>query len=735
MTGLDRRGQELRPTRVRQAALGVAGKITEDQLRRLAVVYVRQSSPRQVAENRESTEVQYNLKERAAQLGWDTERVLVIDEDQGRTGSTAVHRVGFQRLLAEIGLNHVGLVLGWDMSRLARSCKDWYQLIELCAVFNCVLADQDGLYDPSDYNDRLLLGLKGTMSEAELHILRSRMEQGRRNKAARGELYNQMPIGYILQEDGQVTLDPDRRVQDTIRLVFDLFERLGSGRGVLCHLREHRIPLPFRPHYGPTRGQLRWRPATPATLYGILHHPQYAGAYAYGRRQIDPRRRRPGLPGTGRVSMPIERWHVLLRDRLPAYIEWDQYEANQLRLRNNAPLPTTRGATREGQALLGGLVMCSRCGRRMYIQYGDKPHRPRYMCNYDHKVMDGTKRYSFAARAVDELVCAQVLCAVRPTALELSLRASEDLCRDRERQSRQWEQELERARYQAQLARRRYEAVDPDNRLVAAELERGWDEALRRQRGVEEEYDRFKAGQPSELSSSDRELIRSLATNLPALWEAPTTRPQDRQEIIRLLIEKIVVGISDVTEKTDVTIRWIGGGNSHHVVVRPVGCYAQMEGHGDLLARIVDLRDRGLRAREIAEQLNRDGYRTPRKVEAFRRSDIETLVRSRGIARKRGEDTQGRHNDMRENEWELEALADHLGVPPISLRHWCRKGWVVATKKGLGNRRWVIRADATELERLSRLKGYPRPRGKAYPRELVTPPLRSPQGRSNASTD
>jgi hypothetical protein len=570
------------------------------------------------------------------------------------------------------------------------------------------------------------------MSEAELHILRSRMEQGRRNKAARGELYNQMPIGYILQDDGQVTLDPDRQVQDTIRLVFDLFERLGSGRGVLRHLRERQIPLPFRPHYGPTRGQLRWRPATPATLYGILRHPQYARAYTYGRRQVDPRRRRPGRPGTGRVVMPMDRWHVLLRDHLPAYIAWDQYEANQLRLKDNAPLPTTRGAPREGPALLGGLVACSRCGRRMYVHYGDKPNRPRYMCNYDHKVMDGTKRYNFAARAVDELVSALVLRAVQPAALELSLRASEDLRRDRERQARQWGQELERARYQAQLARRRYEAVDPENRLVAAELERAWDEAMRRQRGVEEEYDRFAASQPSELPPSDRELIRSLATDLPALWSAPTTRPQDRKEIIRLLIERVVVGLGEGTEKTDVTIHWIGGGTSRHVVIRPVGGYAQLEGREALLARIIDLRDQGLRAREIAAQLNGEGWRTPRRVRPFRAPDIEALVRSRGIARPRRGGCQGRRDDMKEGEWELEALAAHLGVPPISLRHWCRKGWVVATKKGLGNRRWIIRAGVEELGRLGRLRDYPRPRGATYPRSLVTPPDRSPQARSDS---
>jgi hypothetical protein len=290
--------------------------------------------------------------------------------------------------------------------------------------------------------------------------------------------------------------------------------------------------------------------------------------------------------------------------------------------------------------------------------------------------MDGTKRYSFAARAVDDLVSAQVLRAVQPAALELGLRASEDLRRDRERQARQWEQERERARFQAQLARRRYEAVDPDNRLVAAELEGGWDQALRRQRGVEEEYDRFRAGQPSDLSPSDRELVRSLAIDLPALWSAPTTSPQDRQEIIRLLIERVVVGIGEATEKTNVTICWIGGGTSRHVVVRPVGSYAQLDGHEGLLARIVDLRDRGLRAREIADQLNRDGYLTPRRVAPFRGPDIESLVRSRGIARSRSDKGNANHMDMKVDEWELEALADHLGVPPISLRHWCRKGWV-----------------------------------------------------------
>jgi len=344
-------------------------KVQPRHLERLAVVYVRQSSTRQVLENIESTQLQYSLRERAVALGWLLSRVLVIDEDLGLSGQSIEGRAGFQRLLAEVGLEHVGIVLGIEMSRLARSCKDWHQLLELCALFGTLLGDADGVYDPRDYNDRLLLGLKGTMSEAELHILRGRLDAGKRNKARRGEYFNHAPIGYLREQDGFV-LEPDAQARGVVALIFDKFAELGSVAAVLRYLNAHRLQVGMREHCGPSRGQLVWKRPNNATLQNMLHHPIYAGAYVYGRRKTDLRRRVAGKPGSGRGWATADQWQVLLHDRLPAYITWEQYVANQGQLRENS-VRFGSGAPR-GRALLAGRVVCGRCGRRMKASYAGR---------------------------------------------------------------------------------------------------------------------------------------------------------------------------------------------------------------------------------------------------------------------------------------------------------------------------------------------------------------------------
>ena len=307
---------------VSRPPLSRSAKVQAQHLRRLAIVYVRQSSPQQVLHHRESTALQYDLRRYAVELGWPLERVLVIDDDQATTGQTAVHRSGYHRILAEVDLDHVGIILGIEMSRLARSCRDWYHLMEKCAIFDTLLADPDGIYDPSNYNDRLLLGMKATMSEAELHILRARMYQGRLNKARRGEVYYHPPIGYVRTPAGEFALDPDPRVQDTIRLLFDKLDELGTITAVLRYLVRNGIALGVRPHFGPNRGQLEWhRPCRP-TLQNLYHNPIYAGAYVHGRRPIDPRRKIPGRPATGRTTVALLQWEVLIKDHLPAYITW-----------------------------------------------------------------------------------------------------------------------------------------------------------------------------------------------------------------------------------------------------------------------------------------------------------------------------------------------------------------------------------------------------------------------------
>src|SRR5712692_2070970 len=341
------------------AGLGGAGKIRPDHQERLAVVYVRQSTPQQVLDHQESTRLQYGLVNRAQGLGWAADRVLVIDEDQGKSGASAVGRAGFQRLVSQVGLDHVGMIFGVEMSRLARSNKDWHQLLELCALFHTLIADLDGIYDPVQYNDRLLLGLKGTMSEAELHILKQRMHQGRLSKAQRGELQFALPVGYVWSPTGEIQLDPDEQVQQVVRLIFRTFEDLGTLGGLLRYLAHHQIQLGVRMREGPGKGELVWRRPNRATLQTMLKHPLYAGSYVYGRRQEDPRRKQPERPRSGRVVMATDDWLVLLPNHCPAYISPEHYERNQVRLQANRVRADAMASARSGSALLAGLVVCA----------------------------------------------------------------------------------------------------------------------------------------------------------------------------------------------------------------------------------------------------------------------------------------------------------------------------------------------------------------------------------------
>src|SRR5438132_1314890 len=362
-------------------------KVKDWHLERKAIVAIRQSTPQQVVEHRESADRQYSLVHRAALLGWPKDRVEVVDEDQGHSGQSALGRLGFQYLLAEIGLDHVGIIFGLEMSRLARSNKDWHQLLELCAIFRTLLADQDGLYDPTDYNDRLLLGLKGTMSEAELHILRSRMYQGLLNKARRGEVYNHPPSGYVRLPTGEFALDPDEQVQSVIRLIFDQFERVGTIHGLLRYLVEHGIRMPTRPREGPNRGQLEWHRPNRVTLQNLLHHPLYAGYYRWGHRAIDPRRQVAGRPGTGRTLRQPKDCLVLLEDRCPAYITVARFWTNQERLESNRARAASLGAVRHGPSLLGGLLICGRCGRRLLVNYTNAGSALRYSARAASSIM------------------------------------------------------------------------------------------------------------------------------------------------------------------------------------------------------------------------------------------------------------------------------------------------------------------------------------------------------------
>jgi DNA invertase Pin-like site-specific DNA recombinase len=605
----------------------VAGRrhtsISDRHLSRLAIVYVRQSSTQQIFDHQESRERQYALADYAATLGWPRERILVIDEDQGRSGRTVEQRPGFQRLLAEVTLDHVGMVVGLEISRLSRSSRDWYHLLEVCAVFGTLLADQDGIYDATDGNDRLVLGLKGTMSEVELTTMRNRLERGKLHKAERGELILTVPCGYLKLPHGEVILDPDEQVRATVHLAFAKFAELGSFGKVYRYLRQNKICVGCRVHRGPRRGELVWRPVSRALLGRMLHHPIYAGAYSYGRRRVDPKRTAASGGKVRMQQVPMTEWKVLKRDRFPAYITWERYLANQQRLLENRSWPDALGVPRAGAALLPGLLVCGACGRRMHAGYRTKA-KPYYECM--RRKLEGSTCCGLGAAAIDDLVGQQILRALEPAALELSLQAQQHVHEERERLHQHWHQRLERASQEARRAERQYHAVEPENRLVARTLEQRWEEALRTQRAHQEDYDRFLQEQPRQLHKDERARIVALASDIPTLWHSSGTTAAERKEIVRLLVERVVVHVRGDSEKISVEIAWRGGLTTNHKVVRSVSRYESLSDYPKLLKRIGQLRKDGLTIAQVATQLNKEGYRTPRSRKGYTSTSVRKLL-------------------------------------------------------------------------------------------------------------
>ena len=504
-------------------------KIRREHRERLAIVYVRQSTVQQIERHQESTRLQYALVDRAFALGWARENIVVIDDDLGRSGASAEGRLGFQRLVAQVGLDKVGLVVGIEMSRLARSCRDWHQLLEICALFDTLIADADGVYDPASHNDRLLLGLKGTMSEAELHILKARMLEGRRAKAERGELGKAVPMGYVRRPSGEVAFDPDEQAQATIRMVFELFERWRTIGKVLSHCARHDIRLPVRVLGGPNKGELEWRRPSRASLQNLFTNPIYAGVYVYGLRTVDRRRQKPGRPSTGRRPPHLDNASVVLRDRVPAYITWEQYQRTLAQLQENRA--GWVGAPRAGTALLAGLLICGRCGLRMRAYYSNNGSAARYQCCEMKSSHAEQPCQSLKAAPLDRLLGEVVLEALQPAALEASLAVAADLDAERATLERHWQQRRERARYEGDRARRQYVAVEPENRLVARTLEKTWEDALAEQGRLETDYERFVQDAPAGPSPAELAAIRRVAQDLPAVWEAGTTTQDGRRQL------------------------------------------------------------------------------------------------------------------------------------------------------------------------------------------------------------
>jgi DNA invertase Pin-like site-specific DNA recombinase len=507
-------------------------KIGASHLGRAAYVYLRQSSAAQVENNRESTQRQYALVDRAAALGWPAQQIVVVDEDLGLSGAGTVERSGFARLTAEVALGHVGIVLGLEVSRLARNNADWYRLIDLCGLTDTLIGDGDGIYHPALFNDRLLLGLKGTMSEAELHVLRARLNGGIRNKAARGELRRGLPVGFVWgEQDGEVRFHPDEAAGSAIRTVFTRFAALGSVRRVWLWLRSEGLSFPLQTGYG---GGIGWVDPSYIAIYHVLTNPVYAGAYAYGKSRQEVTLDRSGARRTRMRKLPRSQWSVLIPNHHQGFIDWSTYESNRARISANThprPHQSGGGAVREGSALLQGLAVCGHCGRKLRTHYTGRTASPGYHCA-GKTIVDGRGLYclNIGAMQIDDAVAQAVLAALAPLGIEAALAAAERIEADHDDALAQWRLAVERASYEAQRAERGYRAVDPDNRLVARGLEAEWEKSLRKLETAKAELRRREQQRPKTLSADERSRLLALGTDLSEVWQAPTTAPRDKKE-------------------------------------------------------------------------------------------------------------------------------------------------------------------------------------------------------------
>jgi DNA invertase Pin-like site-specific DNA recombinase len=653
-----------------------AAKVTGAHLARTAYLYVRQSTLRQVLTNTESTARQYALRQKAIALGWAADAIVTIDTDQGQSGASATDREGFQRLVAEVGMGRAGIVLGLEVSRLARNNADWHRLLEICAMSGTLICDEDGLYDPTDFNDRLLLGLKGTMSEAELHFIRARLIGGQRSKARRGELQMPLPVGLVYDPASKVVLDPDTGVQQAIRHLFTLFARTGSARAVVQQFNADGLLFPVRVRTGAHKGELAWMPLQHWRVLRTLHNPRYAGAFAYGRRS-------ERLAGNGKKSyqlVPREQWIALIRDAHPGYISWDTYETNQKLLLGNAAArgaDRAAGPAREGTALLQGLAICGRCGRRMTVRYHTRRgvEVPDYQCQ-NRCIQDGATRcQTIPGAAVDDAVASLLLDTLTPHALEVALTVQAELDTRTAEADALRRGHVERARHRADLARRRYLAVDPDNRLVADSLEADWNDALRALQTAREDYDHASAAATATLTDELKDRIRALATDFPTLWSNPHTAQRDRKRMVRLLVDDVTL---HKTDRIHLHIRFRGGQTHSLIVAIPPTSWQARQTRPDTLAELHRLLDTHTDA-QTADALNVAGHRSGEN-KPFTAGIVVHVRRKYHLPS---------HADRLRAQGLLTTteLAQHLEVHPSTIKSWTKAGILNSHKANDKNER------------------------------------------------
>jgi len=648
-------------------------KIKPSHTQRAAYVYIRQSTPGQVEHNRESTARQYALADRACQLGWSKQQVVLIDEDLGLSGSGTDKRSGFARLTSEVALAHVGIVLGLEVSRLARNNADWYRLLELCGITDTLIGDNDGVYHPALFNDRLLLGLKGTMSEAELHIIRARLDGGIRNKAARGELRRGLPVGYVWGEkDGEVLFHPDEAVTGAVRTVFERFAEFGSARRVWLWFRSEGLSFPLQTTPGSLPSPIRWVAPTYTALHHILSNPVYAGAYTYGKTKYERYLDEHGAVRKRSRHLPVDQWSVLIQDHHPGFIDWATYQANQARLDSNTrPRPhQAGGAVREGSALLQGLVTCGHCGRRLHVHYRGRNSAPGYHCaGKDLVAGRGVYCLNVGGMVIEQAVANAFIDAITPAAMEAMRLSVEQLQTNHDASLSQWRLEVERTRYEAERAERRYRTVEPESRLVARGLETEWESRLRDLAAAEMELRRREQQRPSTISPEQLKAIERLGSDIRQVWDATTTTDRDRKELLRTLLEEVVLNLKRAEGRAHLTLRWRGGAIT--LLDIPVPRFKPMGPRTDedtisLLRRLATLYPDEV----IAGILNRQGRKTA-TGERFTANQVGSLRRYRDIPRFQASTTppDGELVSIRK-------AAQILGMNTSSIHRWLADGFI-----------------------------------------------------------
>jgi DNA invertase Pin-like site-specific DNA recombinase len=673
--------------------VNVSPKIQSHHLTRQAIVYVRQSTPKQVLLNQESTRRQYQLADVANAWGWPRPLIQVIDDDLGLSGAGSHHRVGFQRLVAAIGLGQVGLVLVTEVSRLSRLNSDWHRVIELCAVFETLIADDDGLYDPREVNDRLLLGLKGTLFSAELHILHARMRESLLNKARRGELALRLPVGYRRLHDGRVVLDPDEQARNNLHILFEQFNHLRSARAVLRYFQQHQLRLPRLVQAGPDYGRLLWVEPNYQMIQQVLTSPVYAGIFVFGRRK---KQIVPGDPPEVRSHrLPLEEWDIAIPDIYPSYISHDQYLLNRQILRDNMYNfeKKGRGAPRAGRGLLQGIVICGRCGRRMTPSYSSYQA---YVCRREQVTYGTSQCQSFPMVYLDEAIGDIFMSAVQPAQLETMLQALAVLEQERQTLDRQWQLRLEQARYEVRLGQRQYDAVDPDHRLVAYALEKRWNEALSALSQLEQEYAEAQHRELAPLSEAEQESVRQLAQDLPLLWHAPTTTTADRKRLLRLVIREVTLTVYPEGRAADFVILWSGDVITHHsVTCPPLGWHCVTD--ESTVQRIRTLSS-SYPDHQIAEILNAEGIRT-------QTGKSWTYERVRSIRKQHHIPTScpidpTEPTPRGDGLISVKMAAQRLQVSPATVNLWAAQGVLESDQRVSASKIWV-RVEDSDLTRLN----------------------------------